>query len=98
MSRPPNGTGLDADRDPDLAPVIEPGYTFASITDKISSIVLTKKTPLIWFAGFGATFLLVMLLLYAISYLLIVGVGIWGINIPIGWGFAIINFVWWIGI
>ena len=26
------------------------------------------------------------------------GVGIWGINIPVGWGFDIINFVWWIGI
>ena len=27
-----------------------------------------------------------------------IGVGIWGVNIPIGWGFAIVNFVWWIGI
>ena len=44
------------------------------------------------------SFTLVMLLLYAIAYLLIVGVGIWGVNIPVGWGFAIINFVWWIGI
>ena len=26
------------------------------------------------------------------------GVGIWGINIPVAWGFAIMNFVWWIGI
>ena len=39
-----------------------------------------------------------MLLLYAIGYLLIIGVGIWGINIPVAWGFAIVNFVWWIGI
>jgi Ni/Fe-hydrogenase subunit HybB-like protein len=36
--------------------------------------------------------------MYAVTWLLVVGVGIWGINIPIGWGFAIINFVWWIGI
>ena len=34
----------------------------------------------------------------AIAYLLGRGVGIWGINIPVGWGFAIVNFVWWIGI
>ena len=40
----------------------------------------------------------VMLLLFAIAYLLVVGVGIWGINIPVAWGFAIVNFVWWIGI
>src|SRR5437899_7971416 len=39
-----------------------------------------------------------MMLFYAIAYLLIAGIGIWGINIPVGWGFAIINFVWWIGI
>ena len=39
-----------------------------------------------------------MLLIVAIGYLVITGVGIWGINIPVGWGFAIVNFVWWIGI
>src|SRR5437870_8654479 len=39
-----------------------------------------------------------MLLFYAIGYLLLEGVGVWGINIPVGWGFAIVNFVWWIGI
>src|SRR5437899_10164154 len=36
--------------------------------------------------------------LYAIGYLCLRGVGIWGVNIPVGWGFAIVNFVWWIGI
>ena len=36
--------------------------------------------------------------LMAIRYLVLKGVGIWGVNIPNGWGFAIINFVWWIGI
>ncbi|MFQ5604146.1 MAG: NrfD/PsrC family molybdoenzyme membrane anchor subunit [bacterium] len=80
------------------APFIEPGHTYASITDKISSIVLTRKTPLGWFVGFGLAFSLLMLLLVAVTYLFIKGVGIWGINIPVGWGFAIINFVWWIGI
>jgi len=35
---------------------------------------------------------------YAVTWLMIYGVGIWGVNIPIGWGFAITNFVWWIGI
>ena len=34
----------------------------------------------------------------AVAYLLLVGVGIWGIQIPNGWGFAITDFVWWIGI
>jgi molybdopterin-containing oxidoreductase family membrane subunit len=51
-----------------------------------------------WFFGFAVSFALLMMLLYAVTYLFAAGVGIWGINIPIGWGFAIINFVWWIGI
>jgi molybdopterin-containing oxidoreductase family membrane subunit len=38
------------------------------------------------------------MLMYAATYLFAKGVGIWGINIPVGWGFAIVNFVWWIGI
>jgi molybdopterin-containing oxidoreductase family membrane subunit len=79
-------------------PVLEPGYTFGSVTDKISAITLTSRTPRGWFIGFGIAFLLTMVLLAAIAYLLAVGVGIWGIHIPVAWGFAIINFVWWIGI
>ena len=79
-------------------PVIGPGYTFTSVTEKISSIVLTKPATRRWWIGFGVSFLLVMVLHYAIAYLLIKGVGIWGVNVPVGWGFAIVNFVWWIGI
>src|ERR1700690_1924766 len=79
-------------------PVIAPGYTFGTVTDKISSIVLTRPTSVGWFVGFGIAFLLTMMMLYAIGYLFVRGVGIWGVTIPIGWGFAIINFVWWIGI
>ena len=78
-------------------PVIAPGYTFRSVTDKISAIVL-RGTPRGWYVGFGMAFVLVMLLMLAITYLLVRGVGIWGINVPVAWGFAIVNFVWWIGI
>jgi molybdopterin-containing oxidoreductase family membrane subunit len=68
------------------------------VTDKISAITLSRRAPRGWFIGFGVAFLLVMILLLAITYLFAMGVGIWGINIPVAWGFAIINFVWWIGI
>jgi Ni/Fe-hydrogenase subunit HybB-like protein len=81
-----------------VSPVIEPGYTFSSVTDKISAIVLTRPTSLGWVAGFALTFTMVMMLTVALAWLIIKGVGIWGINIPVGWGFAIVNFVWWIGI
>ncbi len=79
-------------------PVLAPGHTFASVTDKISALVLERPYNWRWFAGFTIGFVLVMMLLTAITYLLLKGVGIWGINIPVGWGFAIVNFVWWIGI
>lgn len=80
------------------APVIGGAQTFASVTDKISTIALTRRTPLGWFIGAGISFMLVMLLMYTIGYLLVTGIGIWGTNIPVGWAFPIINFVWWIGI
>src|SRR5690349_14756223 len=79
-------------------PVIGPGYTVRSVSDKISSIVLTRPTSRRWYFGFLLSFTLLMVLLYALAKLVIVGVGIWGVNIPVGWGFAITNFVWWIGI
>ncbi|HKM89280.1 MAG TPA: NrfD/PsrC family molybdoenzyme membrane anchor subunit [Candidatus Acidoferrales bacterium] len=78
--------------------IIEPGHSFASVTDSISAIVLTQKTSRGWWLGFAISFALLMLFQLALTYLLVVGVGIWGINVPIGWGFAITNFVWWIGI
>jgi len=79
-------------------PIIEPGYTLGTVTDKISSIVLGRGTSKGWIFGFAFAFSLLMLLNLAVGYLLMKGVGIWGINIPVGWGFAIVNFVWWIGI
>ena len=99
---PPASPGTPTTRPPSAAladpPVIAPGHTFATIADKISAIVLTRPTPLGWFVGFGVAFALVMLFLMAVTWLFIKGVGIWGINVPIAWGFAIVNFVWWIGI
>jgi Ni/Fe-hydrogenase subunit HybB-like protein len=79
-------------------PIIGGRHTFTSVTDKISSIVLVRQAPYGWMVGLAVSFLLLMLLLVSVSYLLAVGVGIWGINIPVAWGFAIVNFVWWIGI
>jgi Ni/Fe-hydrogenase subunit HybB-like protein len=79
-------------------PVIAPGHTFASVTDHISAIVLARRTPLGWYAGFGAAFLLTALLLVSLTYLSVKGIGIWGNNIPVAWAFDITNFVWWIGI
>jgi Ni/Fe-hydrogenase subunit HybB-like protein len=78
--------------------IIGPGQTFATVTDKISSIVLVRGTPAAWYIAIGAAFGVTTLLLYSVAYLFARGIGIWGVNVPVGWGFEIVNFVWWIGI
>src|SRR3954454_9639267 len=78
--------------------VIAPGHTFSSVTDKISSIVLTQRTPIGYYLALVTAAALAGLLLMSLSYLVVKGIGIWGNNIPVGWAFDITNFVWWIGI
>ena len=80
------------------APVIGPGHSFRTITEKLTSIVLTRNTPLAWFIVTFFGFTLLMGLMVALTYLFLKGIGIWGNNVPVGWAFDIINFVWWIGI
>jgi molybdopterin-containing oxidoreductase family membrane subunit len=79
-------------------PFVAPGHTFETITERISSIVLKRRTGKGWVVGFAIAFMLVMVFLAAVGYLFVKGIGIWGVNIPVAWGFAIVNFVWWIGI
>jgi len=73
-------------------------YSYASVTDQIASIVLTRPVSMGWLAGSPFRFTILMVLLGSIAWLIIKGVGIWASTSPIGWGFAIVNFVWWIGI
>ena len=78
--------------------IIAPGYTFGTVTDQIATVVLTKKTPVFWFASFGVGVVLLFVFLLSVGLLFVKGVGIWGIRAPVMWAFAITNFVWWIGI
>jgi Ni/Fe-hydrogenase subunit HybB-like protein len=78
--------------------VIGPNQTYMTITEKISGIVLGKDAPLFWYIGILASLAMAGGLANGAAWLVLNGVGVWGLNIPVGWGFAIINFVWWIGI
>jgi Ni/Fe-hydrogenase subunit HybB-like protein len=73
-------------------------HTISSVTGKIASIVLARKLKRGWIVGMMISFALVMLLFVSVAWLFIHGVGIWGIEVPVAWGFAIVNFVWWVGI
>ena len=83
---------------PNQVPVLAPGHSFGTVTDKITSIVLRRPITLGWLGGILIAFTFLNVMMMAIGYLIFRGTGIWGINQPVGWGFAIINFVWWVGI
>ncbi len=71
--------------------------SFADVTEAISSVA-EAKTSRTWYLLFAVSVSMLLLLLGSIAYLIWEGVGIWGLNIPVAWGFAIVNFVFWVGI
>ena len=74
-------------------------HNLATVGDKLTDVVLGEyPTPRAWWLFFLVGFGLMQGMVVGIAYLLYQGVGIWGINQPVGWGIAIVNFVWWIGI
>jgi Ni/Fe-hydrogenase subunit HybB-like protein len=83
---------------PDSPPVVGPGHDYRTVTDQISDVVLKFPLEVRWLIPFGLAFTGMMLLFLSLTYLVLKGIGIWGNNIPVAWGFDIINFVWWIGI
>src|SRR5438045_1484358 len=93
-----NRSPLTSHLSPVVLPIVVSGHNNESVTRKIADVVLTRPLQRGWLGGFAAAFLLLMLLNFAVAWVLMKGVGIWGVNIPVAWGFAITNFVWWIGI
>jgi molybdopterin-containing oxidoreductase family membrane subunit len=73
-------------------------HTLGSVSGEIAKIPLDRPRPRFWWGAFLSAFVAVLVLFASLAWILTRGVGVWGINIPIAWGFAIINFVWWIGI
>ncbi len=74
-------------------------HTLATIGDKIGSVCLGDTvTPKAWWATFLIGFSLLQGMVVGLVWLFYMGVGVWGINSPVFWGVAIVNFVWWIGI
>ena len=79
----------------ELAP---PGLSAGALTDRVSATVLGTRPPRAWWLALGLATLLSLLFLVGVVYVLSVGVGAFGLNIPVAWGFPIINTIWWIGI
>jgi molybdopterin-containing oxidoreductase family membrane subunit len=66
--------------------IIGPGHTLGTVTDKISDVVLRGAAPRVWMTGFAVSFTLLLIGVWAIVELLRLGVGVWGLNVPVGWG------------
>src|SRR5690242_7909268 len=81
-----------------LPPVIEPGQNSSTITTEISAVTLERPTGWLWIIGLLISLALSGLLFVGFCSLLYAGVGIWGLNIPVAWSFAIADYVWWIAI
>ena len=82
----------------EYAPIVEPEVTLASVSEHISNIVLQPHAPRWWWVGFSFSFALFLTLVIAAFWLFINGIGTWGVNIPVAWGFAILEYIWWIAL
>jgi molybdopterin-containing oxidoreductase family membrane subunit len=79
-------------------PVVSPQLSMGAMTDRICAIALRERAYLWWWMALVPCLVLSALLAVAIGYLFYAGIGIWGINWPVMWGFAILSYVWWIAI
>ncbi|NNE08311.1 MAG: polysulfide reductase NrfD, partial [Gemmatimonadetes bacterium] len=91
---------ITVDRDDPIKgrPLVESHHDFGSVTDAVCSVVEKPPMTKAWWVSFMIAGSGTMLLLAMIGYLFWEGVGVWGVNNPVGWGFAIVNFVFWVGI
>jgi len=81
-----------------VEPVVLPGSNNPDMTDHVSAITLREKAFHWWWIAIAPPAALTSVLIGSVLYLFYAGVGIWGIDWPVAWGFAIINYVWWIAI
>jgi Ni/Fe-hydrogenase subunit HybB-like protein len=72
--------------------------SLGSIGAQVSELVLRPETPLWWWAGFGFALLLLAVLAVSMAWLFVNGIGVWGVEIPVAWGLAIAEYVWWIAL
>ncbi len=72
--------------------------SYEDITEAVSRVPERKDTPKAWWILFGLSSSLAIMFFGLIGYLFYEGIGLWGVNIPVGWGWAIVNFVFWVGI
>ena len=72
--------------------------TYADLISRVADPLLRYHVGWRWWLAFACSGALTIAMVVCIAWLFIAGVGVWGINTANVWGFAIANYVWWIGI
>jgi molybdopterin-containing oxidoreductase family membrane subunit len=80
------------------APLVLGENDFTTVTEKVCAIAERPKPPKEWYIAFAISASLAAVLLAMLGHLFLTGIGVWGLNMPVAWGFDITNFVFWVGI
>lgn len=72
--------------------------SYGAVTAAVADPILARGAGRLWWSAFGVSFLFLLITAAAIGYLLIRGIGVWGVNTTVVWGYAIANYVWWIAL
>jgi len=98
MALDPRGANNSTDDPTRRAPLVVGDNDFRSVTAKVCGVVEARHPPKAWYVAFAVSVAVTGMLGAMVTYLIVTGVGVWGVMIPVGWGYAIINFVFWVGI
>lgn len=79
-------------------PLLTGHQDFASVSNLVCGVVERPRPPRAWYVAFAISSSVTLMFFALIGYLITTGVGVWGNNSPVFWGFPIINFVFWVGI
>ena len=79
-------------------PLVDNHDSLGSVTREVLRAAEVPKPPIGWFIGLGIASTLASCFGLLIGYLIFTGVGVWGNQNPVMWGFPIVNFVFWVGI
>lgn len=80
------------------APLVLGGLDYKGVTDTVTDVAYSPSPPKAWYIVLGISALLMGMLFGCVGHLIMTGVGVWGNNNPVFWGWPIVNFVFWVGI
>jgi len=80
------------------SPLVTGGLDYTGVTDTAAAVWDADRPPALWWGLLAVAIMLLGLLGFCVNHLLMSGVGVWGNNNPVYWGWPIVNFVFWVGI